>query len=159
MNVYLVYIVHVCMQVTVKYTHHVVQCDDLKMVAGDPGKRMDIIQALDLVLRQGAVLKPEYAPDTTPYIFALHVHVYIYMYMCVMTFATELPLRSDCICQECLHRNVFRGGAASRAYSRTYMYMYFKHALPAWRLQLQMKGTKVHNPRAILSLLKFVSSA
>ena len=26
-------------------------------------------------------------------------------------------------------------------------------------VQLQVKGTKVHNPRAILSLLKFVSSA
>ena len=88
------YIVHVCMQVSVKYTHHVVQCDDLKLVAGDPGKRMDIIQALDLVLRQGAVLKPEYAPDTTPYIYALHLHVY--MYMCVMKII-HLLLNCHCV--------------------------------------------------------------
>ena len=42
-----------------KFTKHVIQCDDLKGVIGNPAERMDIIQALDLVLRQGAVLKPE----------------------------------------------------------------------------------------------------
>jgi len=46
-------------EVTVKYTSHVVQCDDLPKVMGCPEQRMEIIQALDLILRQGAVLKPE----------------------------------------------------------------------------------------------------
>jgi len=46
-------------QVTVKYTSHIVQCDDLPKVMGCPEQRMEIIQALDLILRQGAVLKPE----------------------------------------------------------------------------------------------------
>ena len=48
------------MQVTVKFTGHVVQCSDLKKVIGNPSERMDSLNALDLVLRQGALLKPEY---------------------------------------------------------------------------------------------------
>ena len=42
-----------------KFTDHVIQCGDLKDVIGDPAQRMDIIQALDLALSQGAILKPE----------------------------------------------------------------------------------------------------
>ena len=48
------------MQVTVKFTGHVVQCSDLKRVIGNPSERTDALNALDLVLRQGALLKPEY---------------------------------------------------------------------------------------------------
>ena len=44
---------------TVKFTGHVIQLSDLERVIGNPEQRMDIIQAVDLVLRQGAILKPE----------------------------------------------------------------------------------------------------
>ena len=44
----------------VKDTGHVVQCGDIEKVIGDPAQRMKILTALDLVLRQGTVLKPEY---------------------------------------------------------------------------------------------------
>ena len=50
----------VAIQVEVKYTGHMMQLDDLETVMGDPGQRMDIIQALDLVLSQSVSLKPEY---------------------------------------------------------------------------------------------------
>ena len=49
----------VTFQVIVKFTGNVVQCGDLERVIGDPAQRMGIIQALDLVLSQGAILKPE----------------------------------------------------------------------------------------------------
>ena len=42
-----------------KFTGNVVQCGDLERVIGDPAQRMGIIQVLDLVLSQGAILKPE----------------------------------------------------------------------------------------------------
>ena len=48
------------LQVTVKDTGHIVQCGDIEKVIGNPAKRMDTLAALDLVLRQGTVLKPEY---------------------------------------------------------------------------------------------------
>lgn len=64
------------MQVTVKFTGHVVQCSDLERVIGNPSERTDALNALDLVLRQGALLKPEY--------------VYLYMYM----YIVQLELRS-----------------------------------------------------------------
>ena len=49
-------------QVTVKYTDHVVDCGDIKRImdSGDTAQRMSALAALDLVLRQGTVLKPEY---------------------------------------------------------------------------------------------------
>lgn len=42
-----------------KYTGHMMQLDDLEKLMGDPGQRMDIIQALDVVLRQSASLRTE----------------------------------------------------------------------------------------------------
>lgn len=50
---------HIAIQVEVKYTKRMVQLDDLERVIGDPRQRMEIIQALDLVLSQSASLKPE----------------------------------------------------------------------------------------------------
>ena len=47
------------MKVTVKDTGHVVECGDIERVIGDPAQRMDALAALDLLLRQGTVLKPE----------------------------------------------------------------------------------------------------
>ena len=47
------------LQVEIKDTGHIVQCGDIEKVIGDPAQRMDILSALDLVLRQGTVLKPE----------------------------------------------------------------------------------------------------
>ena len=44
---------------TVKFTGHVVQCGDLERVIGNAKESRDIITAVELVLRQGAVLKPE----------------------------------------------------------------------------------------------------
>ena len=49
----------IAIQVEVKYTGHVMQLDDLKEVMGDPGLRMDIIQALDIIFSQSVSLRPE----------------------------------------------------------------------------------------------------
>jgi eukaryotic translation initiation factor 2C len=46
-------------KVTVKFTGHVVQCGDLERVIGNAKESRDIITAVELVLRQGAVLKPD----------------------------------------------------------------------------------------------------
>ena len=42
-----------------KFTGHVVQCSDLEKVITDPAGYRDVVSALELVLKQGAVLKPE----------------------------------------------------------------------------------------------------
>ena len=42
-----------------KFTGHVVQCGDLERVISNPTGSRDIVSALELVLKQGAVLKPE----------------------------------------------------------------------------------------------------
>ena len=47
------------LQVNVKFTGHVVQCSDLEKVITDPAGYRDVVSALELVLKQGAVLKPE----------------------------------------------------------------------------------------------------
>ena len=47
------------LQVVIKYTGHIVECGTIEKVICDPAQRMDALAALDLVLRQGTVLKPE----------------------------------------------------------------------------------------------------
>ena len=47
------------LQVNVKFTGHIVECGDLEKVITDPAGSRDIVSALELVLKQGVVLKPE----------------------------------------------------------------------------------------------------
>ncbi|CAI8030664.1 Protein argonaute-2 (Fragment), partial [Geodia barretti] len=46
-------------KVVIKYTGHIVECGTIEKVICDPAQRMDALAALDLVLRQGTVLKPD----------------------------------------------------------------------------------------------------
>ena len=46
-------------QVTLRDTGHVIECADIKTAIDDPARRTHFQAALDLVLRQGTLLKPE----------------------------------------------------------------------------------------------------
>lgn len=43
-----------------KDTGHIVECGDIQTAIGDATLRMEILTALDILLRQGTLLKPEY---------------------------------------------------------------------------------------------------
>ena len=54
------------MQVDVKYTGHMVHVDELKKVIENQASRSEILNSLDIIFRQGVLLRPE-----------LILHIYI----------------------------------------------------------------------------------